>query len=683
MNTPTHMHSSGTGRSAFGYMASCLLGLLVSGLAYGAYAWRYLEQEQHLFRGKPLLSSYDAYYYLRETRELVQGAAGLYDVSALSWLAAVPVALGVDLMWTAFWLPAVLGSLMAAVYAAFGVILQRPGAGLVAAAAGAASSYWYIKTTPGSFDTDCLNPFFLCAAAFGTWAFTELSGRHRLAGLAVALGAGAGLLFWWPQTGFIALVCSAATYCASAVFAGPLRERAVKWALLAAGGGAAVIAVSGLGQNLPGLPGDLIASIHDHINVVLRRQTSVFPVVSETVSELGDLSFMDAARYVAGSVAAFCIGAAGCLWMALKQPRFVLHLAPLAVLGLMGFTTARLLVFLTPIYAMGLGYGLADGAALAARKLDGRVRIKQGLLQPALLTALGLACVVPALAYSLELLPGAPMKRAQAAMAQAVREKSPEDAVVWSWWSFGHGLRYFSDRQTLVTGATLDSRRIFIAAVPLAANDPDFAANWMRFFARHPIDKLQHVQNMTGGEANAVEFLRRLFADRKAAAAVMESHGVAATAENLDYFFPQHSVVYVYLDPQIFNEVATWFSFSSWDFAAGHGVEPYFRRLGGDEVVIKPREGHLIKPETGLMYLKRIVLVDTDGKKVITYEDRESERTVLAARGSNQYYVFRDDVYDTLFMRLLVRHPDSTPRFSLVEHNPLQGGWWRVEPSQP
>jgi hypothetical protein len=63
-----------------------------------------------------------------------------------------------------------------------------------------------------------------------------------------------------------------------------------------------------------------------------------------------------------------------------------------------------------------------------------------------------------------------------------IRVKTPPDAVIWTTWSYGYIIIYWSERATVNDGQAHAGERTVYNYIPLATQSPRLAANFMQFF---------------------------------------------------------------------------------------------------------------------------------------------------------------------------------------------------------
>ena len=159
----------------------------------------------------PLMSTLDAYYYLRITEQILSqkdaGRTNLpgrdQDHQSIPLLATITAlihkATNFPVELIAFYLPPILGSLMVIIYTCWGYAVSGPMTAFISSLAGLSSFYWYSRTCLGRFDTDCLNPFFVFGILFLVYRFVISKGWARIMYLSLSLVTAYIFNIWWPQ----------------------------------------------------------------------------------------------------------------------------------------------------------------------------------------------------------------------------------------------------------------------------------------------------------------------------------------------------------------------------------------------------------------------------------------------------------------------------------------------------
>jgi dolichyl-diphosphooligosaccharide--protein glycosyltransferase len=417
--------------------------------------------EQFFAGGERMLSTHDAYAYLA-------GAVGVgdYTTSPLTLLVKHLSALtGAPLGTVGWWLPVVMGPLVAVPVVLMAHRLGHTWAGLVAGAWASIAPAFLMRSRVGYLDTDVWSLLFALAMAALVACMFLCRGRLLLwvAALVAVWHAyrvcyPSGMPISWAIIG-----CGAVGAALDREARTLMRSRwrttlavMVSMLVLAAwhglDSGLAALAVKAPGQLLNGT-----APLAEKLPSVLPsvRENAVFP--------WGRLIEMTAFH---GSIA--ILGVAGCVWAMVKRP-VLLAFLPLLLLGP---AAAKLGIR----YAMYAAPALGMGAALTlSRVLARSPRWRFVALGTLLCAVVGLGGQIAAD----NLTPKPVISRAYAEALIEAREHMPADAVLWQWWDYGYATQYFARRATYGDGGNHNGRLLINLARVHMAQTPQEASRVM------------------------------------------------------------------------------------------------------------------------------------------------------------------------------------------------------------
>ncbi len=181
---------------------------------------------QAFFQDKPLLTTFDGYFYLNLSRDLLRGEydavdekqvvpAGRprpYPPPLLAVLGAFVTRItGASLDMVGTVLPAVLGVLLALPLYLLGSFYGGKAMGITAALSSLFFPYYVYRSNVGWFDTDCLNVTFATFIVYCILQFAMRSGRTRYYWGLAALCSYGLFLWWWDQAHTVVSVIFLAT----------------------------------------------------------------------------------------------------------------------------------------------------------------------------------------------------------------------------------------------------------------------------------------------------------------------------------------------------------------------------------------------------------------------------------------------------------------------------------------
>ncbi len=640
---------------------------------------------------KPLMTTLDAYYYLRLTSDFLEGRYEPVDekrpgaqrpspvplLVSLTALAHRITGAGIDLI--GFYIPPLLASLMIPAYFLWGRALGGPTVAVFAVLAGISSFYWYSRTCLGRFDTDALNPFFILLMSYTLYEFSirKEAKRYLFLGMMVFLG----LLFclWWIQAGYISLILVLVPYCSSLFIPSSRVEKYIKIGMLSLGALAVLAMFLGVYSYFPRPLAGLFELAAGQVSLVTKGATSAFPEIGQSISELQTPGLGEIVDKVSSHGAPFAIALLGLVALAWKERRgAALFLAPSLLLSLGVLFSRRFLIFFVPLYALGFGYFMAEVVLKNAQ----RKRMGNHLLRYSLVGGIAVLLLVPGFRQCLST-PVVPADTARdVAMAEAIREDAAarepgaSGSIVWTWWDNGYFIQYFANGRTFADGGSQSPERTFITAFPLSCEDPVLARNWIRFFAVRDLDGLARVQEKLGGMDKAVAFLKEVLARPERSEAILEAFGFDDPASWGDYLFPDQSV-YLYLGNDFVDKAYWWYYFGTWNFTGKEGIHPRLVMFRPHEVTIDEKAGVIMSGGQAIKLGKILHVSETN----ITISDLHREEQPIAVKVENgpTVYAMDKDLFRSLAVKLMFLGPSSQPGFESVFYHPLSGGVWRVD----
>ena len=679
-------------------LAVLAVGIVLRVHDYGA--WQD-NRELHFFEDEPLLLNGDGYHYLRLARDLRDGAYQPIDAlrtvpenpprpTLPPLLSVLTVALSslstLSLPWAAAVLPVLLSVSLALPVLALFRLLRLPFlAALPAALAAIASRLHVDRTTLGFYDTDCLIVFFALSASVLALGFGLCKGWRRYLHLLGAVG-NAGLFAWWwdqaPEA--VGLICLAPLLLSVALLYRPTR-----WEGILFGIGAALLAGTLLIAMPEALPGAL-QSAREVLVHGLKGATAGFPDASRAVVELGPVQWGDLVAGTTAFSATVLLGAVGLAWLGWTKPRqaAVALTVPL-LLALSAFLFGqRLLIFWGP----PVGIGLACLAIAAA----GRFRL--GV--PASAVAAALLAVVPVAMH--ELFEPSPAPRVVSVMPAmpSIRAYTPENAVIWTSWTFGYPIMYFTGRRTIADGQSMSGERRVYVDIPLASGDPVFARNFMHFYIARGIAGVRRIHAAAGSAEAGLRWLRRhLGGDREQAARSLhelQAHAPEAVrCQSVDacraFLFPADTPpLHLLLSHDMLS--SGWFWYGTWDPAKASGeaaaIMPLFQikqrgdaLIVSDDLILDANTGGRLRMDAGGEVFNQPI------RKMVVYDGRGLQETEYGhAHGFHFEWMTHNgfgviataNIAESLFNQLFVRHTSNPALFRHVDVRSPAYSLWEV-----
>ncbi|MBW1735946.1 MAG: hypothetical protein JRJ71_16460, partial [Deltaproteobacteria bacterium] len=189
----------------------------------------------------------------------------------------------------------------------------------------------------------------------------------------------------------------------------------------------------------------------------------------QSISELQPASWSLLAKGVAGHGALLVLSILGLGLLVRRHYRIISMLLFPILLALLSFMAQRFLIYLIPLYALGLAYLLhwIAGSKLLSRINPGAGRLIMVLLCVAVLGLSGKRALVTTI--------NPKITPRDVDLALAIGKHAPKDAVIWTWWDLGYFMQFHTGRRAIIHGGNQNSDLIFITAFPLTVRDPVLA----------------------------------------------------------------------------------------------------------------------------------------------------------------------------------------------------------------
>jgi hypothetical protein len=551
--------------------------------------------ERAFYRGEPLLTNYDGYYYLTLARDLLEDRYERIDERRsapdhplrpsppplLSVLAAgIAKVTPFSLNWIGVLLPAVLGVLLALPLYGLGWLVRGPAMGLSSALLGVLSAGYVSRSNLGRFDTDCLIVTLTMAGIFFFLGFAAVTGRRRYLFLLAGLLTYALFLWWWDQVTHVVTLISLFPLLAALVFHyRPRRlEALVFFSLLCAG---TLLILTIFGWDMPRQILHSIVSLQSYIS---KAPMGDFPNIGVSVLEQIERPLVTIMRSASGSWPVFVLSIGGlCLLLLEKPAKFIFLSVPLLLGGLSFLYAPRFQIFLAPVCALGTGFLISE---------IWKRRTQFALAAPAALVLVGLAAgpmlyrdhrtinlpgINPNIIHGMDL----------------ARLKTPQESVIWTTWTYGYAVNYWTRRATINDGQAHTGERTVYNYIPFATDDFQLAANFIQFFSKHGSAGIQNLYKSLGNDnARGLSLAKQvLAAGPEKGRAILASNDLEAvgqlntTSDWLEFLFPADAPPsYLFLHRKMLSAAYWWFWFGSWDIKSRSGTHPGYELFGNVSV---------------------------------------------------------------------------------------------------
>lgn len=456
--------------------------------------------------------------------------------------------------------------------------------GVAAATMVAVSTAIFTRTMWGHADTDAYNVFFpiLC-----TWLFFEsldaegwkkTSVWSGLLGLAFGLYAWAWPAGWWYVFDFLLITLAAVVgFEAFKNFQQPKRLiELVKPKIIT---GASILVSTGVFVALFRSFRDFwlapIQPIYFRVIKIAAHKT-LWPNVYTTVAELNPTNILGAVGSVGGKLI-FGIALLGIVLMLLKRTdnKWRFDLKHGVYFGVWFAATlyattkgVRFTLLLAPAVALCFGIALGKIYSWLPKWLNAQFQINKKIIAVALILLFAWLYMTPVRGSDDQARQDVPiMNDGWWNALTKIKQESTPDAIINSWWDFGHHFKYVADRRVTFDGASQNTPMAHWIGKVLLTDNETQAVGILRMLDCGSNKAFEAINNQTNNTVRSVNLLYDLIvADKPGARTILEQNniqnpelvlGLTHCEPPENYFITSHDMI---------GKSGVWGHFGSWNF---------------------------------------------------------------------------------------------------------------------
>lgn len=397
-----------------------------------------------------------------------------------------------------------------------------------------------------------------------------------------------------------------------------------------------------------------------------------FPNILISISELQKMSFWEVFHATIYNKYFGIAGLIGAMLLFSLRIRDFFFLLPFFAIGLLSFVSgARFTMYLGPFLGMGIGYIVHLLFEKVFPLLNIFVEDQKKRISVALV---GLVIFLGALAFQKNALSLVSTPKITAHLAKDMewlKENTPENAVVWTWWDYGYAFPLYSRRAVVHDGGSQTSPKTYFVARSFATTDP--REGWL-------ITSFISNYGLTG--------LAKLMKEEKfSAKEIVEKIRAGEFAEEI-----KHPIYWVFTDDLI-PKFAWIHYFGTYDFDKKEGIFgrifiPTCRIINSQEVQCPDLENAIINLSLGIIKvqnqtipIRRIYVFD--GSRVKENEFYPLGYTVALVRAGQQMGIILAEAPsdESLFFKMFILRKYDPRYFELVYDNFPQMVVYRVKPN--
>jgi len=598
------------------------------------------KKEQCFYNGEPILTTIDGYYYLSLARDIAENSYHQpYEKRAvpdnpsrpdppplLSVIAAfISRLFSISLNWVGAILPPVLSLTIAVPIYLYGRNIGGTSMGISATMLALVSPFYIYRAGLGWFDTDCLNATLSLGIAY---CFFKFGSEHSAKKFAYFIG-GICLfiifLWWWDSTPDVVILTTLVSFISTLIFLyRPSRKEGIIFYSLLLICALSVLLIKGHDY-----PVQIYNQIYELFRYISKENPSLFPNPGISIGEQQKYPINKIITYLTNNTLLFVVSAIGLLGMLLKKTRQAATLISLIILSSLSFFYAgRFILFALPVMALGFGFFISQLWIFASKSTFKAFR-------PAVII-ICLLSTVPPIMYNIQNVYWPKLSSQVIKGLDSLSRITPQDSVIWAWWDFGYPIIYWSNRATISDGAYHGAARIVYNALPFAAHDPKFSANFIRFFIERGEEGLNKLYQATGNDVSkGFELMKKVLsctpqeAERHIQEAELKSVGLIDSNEKwLRFFFPEnHRNIYLFLDSGMIFTSHWWYWFGTYNIDKKAGIHPELNKSYENISIIMLKSKGKITPQhlTNMQNLN----IDLKSGKATTYNGLVSLKKIL------------------------------------------------------
>ena len=559
---------------------------------------RYIDSET----GVPYLTEMDSYYHLRMTKDILEyGHPGDSLKDGTAWdsysyapegrraddyrplMAGIAICVyrvlsiftSVSIEQVIYWLNMFLSALIVIPVFLFAYELSNIYGAIAAAVISTLNYGYFIHTVPGFYDTDavitwvsCFFMFFACMMIKKAAAIDRRALILHSAGFVISAVA---LYHSWYVYYLFVFITAVALFIYAAV---SFKKGEAKSIAFPAAASIAFILFVFITE--PGILGSITGTLKN----IYSKGTDLFPNIYSSISEMkkpvllaGGLTGLFQMKVLSGSEIGVinaaggiipCLASLVSLFFILKRiikreisPEHILMLIWYAITLVLAFRGWRFIMLFAIPNAILAGAFAGRICAL----MDKGKMMDRRLYQLMLLLLMTFPTLYGSYRSFGDSLPTADPGTGKA--LAAIRDNTPDDTILISWWDYGYFFEDKAKRKTLFDGGSQSNVRGYLVAKALATKDELLSSNILRMLSASG-DKCCTLMLKTFGEnADTLILLDELLsADRATAAEILSSKNVDASSvkELLSLLFPADTPDMKFIITPHMSLVSTWFA---------------------------------------------------------------------------------------------------------------------------
>lgn len=230
----------------------------------------------------------------------------------------------------------------------------------------------------------------------------------------------------------------------------------------------------------------------------------------------------------------------------------------------------RFTLLLVPVFALGFGVAIGKFYVLLQRVFQNTLGLEQWVARVIIIAGVVLVLIPPTLSgYKTAIHEIPSMNDAWFNALTKIKQESQPDAIINSWWDFGHWFKAIADRAVTFDGASQNTPMAHWIGLSLLSSNESLTVGILRMLDCGSNTAFDVLNEELKDTPRSVELLYRIITeDKSQASRVLKSNGVSdGTAEEvLKYTHCQPPEDYYIVSDDMIGKSGVWAHFGSWDF---------------------------------------------------------------------------------------------------------------------
>ena len=440
------------------------------------------------------------------------------------------------------------------------------------------------RTTWGHADTDTWNVFFPVLLTYLYVMLIDSKSWKRILSWGVAAGLATGIYArawpggWWYVFDFLLvafgiLVLSELWRARGSIT--KLKETFKHYFIVGAAYFVSSAVFVTLTNSFRGFYSTIVSPFHFTV-IKVAAHVNLWPNVYTTVAELNPVDINNIINSIGGWMF-FWIAVAGIALLLFQRKegswKIDLRYAPLFALWFIATIYAstkgvRFTLLLAPAFAITFGIAIGEFYKLIVRFASGNFNFPKKVTHVILILAVAILLSSQARsAYGTARNDIPIMNDAWWNALSAINAESQPDAIINSWWDFGHHFKYVADRAVTFDGASQNTPMAHWIGRALTTSDETEAIGILRMLDCGSNKAFETINEQFNDPVKSSRIVKQIIiVDRKEALAILASEGVDDQTKVLEYTHCNPPENYFIASSDMIGKSGVWSHFGLWDF---------------------------------------------------------------------------------------------------------------------